>query len=105
MKRQKKLGIVSAPSVMITLTAIIIILRKDLVPEPEQGEEPFSHAFLGRARHSDHVKTEGTKNIAKCPLPQWPSQRTRGETARCRMGPERRGSPVLNLSTGFNSLL
>lgn len=75
MKQQNKLGIVTASSVMIMLTVIIIIQRKDLVVEPEHREEPFSHAFLGRARHSDHVKKEKNKNIVKYPLPQWRPQR------------------------------
>lgn len=55
---------------MIMLVAIVIIIRKDFVSEPGQGKEAFSHAFLGRVRHSDHVKTEGTKNTAKHCLPQ-----------------------------------
>lgn len=78
MKWQQKLGIVSALSVMIMLRAIIIILRKALVAEPGQAKEPFSHAFLERARHSDHVITEGTKNTTKYPLPQLAVTEKRG---------------------------
>lgn len=57
---------------MIMLIAIIIIIRKDFESEPGQGKELFSHAFLGRARHSNHIKTERTKNTIKYPLSQWP---------------------------------
>lgn len=53
---------------MIMLTAIIIIQRKDLVVEPEHREEPFSHAFLGRARHSDHVKREKKQKYSEIPF-------------------------------------
>lgn len=77
MKWQQKLGIVTALSVMIMLRAIII-LRKALVAEPGQAKEPFSHAFLERARHSDHIKTEGTKNTTKYPLPQLAVTEKRG---------------------------
>lgn len=89
MKQQNKLGIFTASSVMITLTAIIIIIRGDLVAEPEQGRKPFSRAFLGRTRHSNHVKTEGTKNIAKNLLPKWPSQRNQDKTALLQNGPRK----------------
>jgi hypothetical protein len=49
--------------------------KKGFCIRAKAGKRAFSHAFLGRARHSNHVKTEGTKNTAKRPLPQWPSQR------------------------------
>lgn len=71
---------------MIMLIAIIIIIRKDFESEPGQRKEPFSHVFLGRARHAKHIKTERTKNTVKYPLSQWPSQRNQVKTAHCGMG-------------------
>lgn len=56
--------------VVLMLIAIVIIIRKDFVSEPEQGKEACSHAFRGRVRYSNHVKTRNQKysDVAFAPV-------------------------------------
>lgn len=61
MRHQNKLGVVTALPVVIMLIAIVIIIKKDFVSEPGQGKEACSHSFLGRVRHSNHVRTRNQK--------------------------------------------
>lgn len=65
---KNKLGTFTVSSAKIMLIVYKHHNKNIFDSEPELGKEPFSHAFLGIARHSQHSKTEGTKNTAPCPL-------------------------------------
>lgn len=58
---------------------IAIVPRKESASEPGQGTQP-SQALLGRAQPSNHVKTQGTKNTANCPLPHGFTEKPGGDS-------------------------